>query len=106
MRKLKYDFMEKELLDAIGLKEIPKYSNWTKTLLSLDRLAKALSIFPWSDDEYVLSSLFRNSSYEAKSIGRSLHINIPEPTHYPGKQFFSPFALGILSILNRLKKGG
>ena len=97
---------KKELLHAIGLKEMPNYLNWTRTFLLLDGLAKALSIPPWSDDEYLLSSLFRDSFNEAKSIGRSLHINTPEPTHYPGKQFFSPFALGILSILNRLRKGG
>lgn len=96
---------KKELLDAIGLKEMPNYLNWTRTFLLLGRLAKALSISPWSDDEYLLSSLFRDSFDEAKSIGRSLHINAPEPTHYPGKQFFSPFALGVLTILNRLKKG-
>jgi hypothetical protein len=105
MRKLKYDFMEKELLYAIGLKEMPNHLNWTRTFLLLGRLAKALSIPPWSDDEYLLSSLFRDSLSETKSIGRSLHINTPEPTHYPGKQFFSPFALGVLSILNRLTKG-
>ncbi len=97
---------KKELLHAIGLKEMPNYLNWTRTFLLLDRLAKALSIPPWCDDEYLLSSLFRDSFNEAKSIGRSLHINTPEPTHYPGKQFFSPFALGVLSILNRLKRGG
>jgi hypothetical protein len=78
---------KKELLHAIGLKEIPSYLNWTKTFLLLGRLAKALSISPWSEDEYLLSSLFRDSFNE-------------------GKQFFSPFALVVLSILNRLRKGG
>ena len=106
MRKLKYDFMEKELLYAIGLKEMPNYLNWTRTFLLLDRLAKALSSLPWSDDEYLLSSLFRDSFNEAKSIGKSLHINTPEPAHYPGKQFFSPFALGVLNILKRLARDG
>jgi hypothetical protein len=96
---------KKELLHAIGLKEMPNYLNWTRTFLFLDRLAKALSISPWSDDEYLLSSLYRDSFNEAKSIGRFLHINTPEPIHYPGKQFFSPFALGVLRILNRLSKG-
>ena len=96
---------KKELLHAIGLKKMPNYLNWTRTFLLLDRLAKALSVPPWSDDEYLLSSLFRDSFNETKSIGRWLRINIPEPTHHPGKQFFSPFALGVLSILNRLRKG-
>jgi len=97
---------KKELLHTIGLKGTPNYLNWTRTFLLLGRLAKALSIPPWSDDEYLLSSFFRDSLNEAKSIGRLLRINIPEPTHYPGKQFFSPFALVLLRILNKLRKSG
>ena len=96
---------KKELLHAIGLKEIPKYLNWTKTFLFLDRLAKALSISPWCDDEYLLSSLFRDLFIEGKSTGKSLNINIPEPVHYAGKQYFYPFALGILRILKKLTRG-
>ena len=97
---------KKELLPAIGLKEIPKYLNWTKTFLFLDRLTKALSISPWCDDEYLLSSLFRDLFIEGKSIGKSLNINIPEPFHYLGTQYFSPFALGVLSIVKKLTGGG
>ena len=96
---------KKELLRAIGLKEIPKYLNWTKTFLFLDRLTKALSIAPWCDDEYLLSSFFRDLFIEGKSIGKSLNINIPEPVHYAGKQYFYPFALGILRILKKLTRG-
>jgi hypothetical protein len=96
---------KKELLHAIGLKEMPTYLNWTRTLLLLDRLAKALSVPPWSDDEYLLSSLFKDSFNETKSVGRLLRINIPEPGHYPGKTFFSPFASGVLDILKRLARG-
>jgi len=95
-----------ELIHAIGLKEIPNYLNWTRTFLFFDRLAKALSTPPWSDDEYLLSSLFRDLFNESKSIGKFLNINIPDPDHYPGKQYFSPFALGILSILKKLTRDG
>jgi hypothetical protein len=97
---------EKELLHAIGLREIPNYLNWTKTFLFLDRLTKALSISPWCDDEYLMSSLFRDLFNESKSIGKSLNINIPEPAHFLGKQYFPPFALGILNILKKLTRGG
>jgi hypothetical protein len=97
---------KKELLYAFGLKEISKYINWTRTFLLLDRLSKALSTRPWSDDEYLLSSLFRDLFNESKSIGKSLGINMPEPAHYPGKQYFPPFAIGVLSILKKLTKGG
>jgi hypothetical protein len=94
-----------ELVHAIGLKKIPNYLNWTRTFLFFDRLEKALSILPWSDDEYLLSSLFRDLFNESKSIGKSLNINIPEPAHYPGKQYFSPFASGVFTILKKLTKG-
>jgi hypothetical protein len=96
---------KEELSQAIGLKEIPKYINWTKTFLLFDQLSKALSTPPWSDDEYLLSSLFRDLYKESASIGRSLHVNIPEPTHSPGKQYFSPFASGILNIGKKLTRG-
>lgn len=95
-----------ELFDATGLKEIANYLNWTRTFLLLDRLEEALSISPWSDDEYLLSSLFRDLFIEGKSIGKLLNINIPEPFHYLGKQYFSPFASGVLSILKKLTRGG
>jgi len=91
-----------ELLYAFGLKEIPKYINWTRAFLFLDRISKGLSTSPWSDDEYLLCSLFRDLFNESKSIGKSLGIIMPEPAHYPGKQYFSPFALGVLGILKKL----
>ncbi len=96
---------KEELFQAIGLKEIPKYLNWTKTYLLFDQLSKTLSTPPWSDDEYLLSSLFRDLYKGSLSIGRSLHVNIPEPTHSPGKKYFSPFASGILNIGKMLTKG-
>jgi len=97
---------KQKLLQAFGLRKIPIYINWTKTFLFLDRLAKALLIPPWSDDEYLLSSLFRDLFSKSQSIGKSLNINIPEPAHYLGKQYFSPFALGVLSMLNKLTGDG
>jgi hypothetical protein len=80
--------------------------NWVKAFLLSDRLAKALSTPPWSNDEYLLPSFFRDLFNEGKSVGKSLNINIPEPIHYSGKQYFSPFALGILSILKKLIRSG
>ena len=104
---LRYSLNRKdELLYAFGLKETRKYINWTRTFLLLDRLSKALSTPPWSDDEYLLSSLFRDFFDESKLIGKSLGVNMPEPAHYPGKQYFSPFALGVVGILKKLSKGG
>jgi hypothetical protein len=99
-----YLIRKKELLSAVGLKGIPSYLNWTRTFVVLDRIAMALSTPPWSEDEYLLSSLFRDFSKEVKSIGRFLNIKIPEPAAYLGKQYFVPFALGVLKILKQLRR--
>lgn len=97
---------KKELLHALGLKEIPNYLNWTRTFLFLNRLAKALSTPPWSEDEYLLSSFFRDLFKESKLIGKSLNLDIPEPVQHPGKGYFSPYASGILRLLRRLSGRG
>jgi hypothetical protein len=94
----------KELLAAIGVKEMPSYLNWTKTFILLDRMAMALSTSPWSEDEYLLSSLFRDFSREAKSIGGALDIKVPEPASYLGREYFAGFALWVLKILKQLRR--
>ncbi len=99
-----YLIRKKELLSAVGLKGMPSYLNWTRTLIFLDRLRMALSTSPWSEDEYLLSSLFRDFSGEAKSIGRVLDIKVPDPVSYLGKKYFGPFALGVLNILKQLRR--
>ena len=93
-----------------GFRVKPGMTNKAKRFLIhytsvLGRLTKALSTPPWSEDEYLLSSFFRDLFNESKSIGKSLNINIPEPVHYAGKQYFYPFALGILRILKKLTRG-
>jgi hypothetical protein len=97
-----YLIRKKELLSAIGVKGLPNYLNWAKTFIFLDRLATALSTPPWSEDEYLLSSLFRDFSGEAKSIGRVLSIKVPEPGSYSGKLYFGPFALAVLKMIKQL----
>ena len=105
-KKAAYYFLRrrKEFLGGLGLKEVADYLNWTRTFLLLGRLAKALSSPGLSQDEYLLSSLFRDYLNEAKSLGLSLKIAIPDPDLYPGKRYFAPFATALLSILRELKK--
>jgi len=66
----------------------------------------ALSTSPWSEDEYLLSSFFRDISREAKSIGGFLNVKVPEPVFYLGKQYFYPLASWALKILKQLKQHG
>jgi len=95
---------KKEWLAAIGLKATPNYMNWTRNFLFLNQLAIGLSTPPWSGDEYLLSSFFRDLFNKAESIGRILGIKLPEPASYSGQQYFSPFSLCILSMLKKMRK--
>ncbi len=94
---------ESEWLNVLGLKEKPGYLNWVRTFLVLDQLGKALSASPWSDDEYLLSSLFRDLLPEVRLIGKPLKVRVPEPDSYPGAQYLEPFGRAVLDILGGLK---
>jgi hypothetical protein len=75
---------KKELLHAIGLKEMPDYLNWTRTFLLL-ATAKAICIL-WSDDEYLLP--FLDSFTKPNHLGdRSVSIFLTQ--RITRQQFFS-----------------
>jgi hypothetical protein len=104
-RSAQYFLQKKEeLLRTIGCKELPAYINWVRTFLWLDQIAKALSTPPWSEDEYLMSSFFREILDEVKATARTLNIIVPEPALYPGKEYFVPFGMGVLEMLKQLKK--
>jgi hypothetical protein len=95
-----------EWLDLLGLREIPPYLNWVQVFHFLGQIMKAISVSPWSEDEYMLSSLFRDLLDEAKHMRKYVHVSVPEPNQYPGSRYFFPFATAILDIIERLKGGG
>ncbi len=92
-------------LHALGLERVPSYVNWTQIFIFLNRILKALSVPPWCEDEYMLSSFFRDMLNDAKRVGKYLGVSIPEADQYPGASYFSPFALKVLEVVECLKKG-
>ena len=94
-----------EWLDLLNLRKMPAYLNWVQVFHFLSQILKALSVSPWSEDEYMLSSLFRDLLDEAKHMRKYLHVSVPEPNQYPGSRYLVPFATAILDILERLKDG-
>jgi DNA-binding MarR family transcriptional regulator len=95
-----------EWLDLLSLREMPTYLNWVQVFRFLGQILKALSVSPWSEDEYMLSSLFRDLLDEAKHMRKYVHVSVPEPNQYPGSRYLVPFATAILDIIERLKGGG
>ncbi len=100
--------MEKrvEWLNLLNLRKMPAYLNWVQVFHFLGQILKVLSVSPWSEDEYMLSSLFRDLLDEAKHMRKYLHISISEPNQYPGSRYFVPFARTILDIIEMLKGHG
>lgn len=96
---------KQEWFQLLGLKErvMPAYINWAKTFKLLDTIAKTLSESEYSNDEYLLSSFFRDILNEARSVAKPMRIQFPELFSYPGAEYFSPFAETILEMVNVLK---
>ena len=103
----KYVLMEKaKWARFLGL-DLKRYGylNWTRTFLFLDRLARLLVTPPWSGDDYLLSSGFRDLEKEAKRVGYDLNVPVPETGAYPGAGYFEPFASAALEMLSRILAG-
>ena len=92
-----------EWLNLLDLRKMPAYLNWVQTFHLFNQILKVLSVSPWSEDEYMLSSLFRDLLDEAKHMRKYLNVPFPEPDQYPGARYFSPFAVRILDAIERLK---
>lgn len=89
---------------TFGLKEKPRYLNWVKLFMQLDSVAKVLQTSPWSDDIYLLSSLFRDLADDMRIIEKQLKLAIPQPTLHPGAQYFEPFANSIIHLFEQLRQ--
>ncbi len=92
---------KKYWLKILGVRRPPKYLNWARTFLVLDMILKE-ALIPHYNNEYLLSSLFRDIINEIKFIGQSLNIDIPDPDSYPGDKYFNPFVNILFNIIDRL----
>ncbi|MFQ5638403.1 MAG: hypothetical protein ACE5IR_10465 [bacterium] len=69
----------------------------------LDSIVKALQTSPWSEDIYLLSSLFRDLVDEMRIFEKQLNIAIPQPNIYPGEEYFAPFAKSLFDLFKQLE---
>lgn len=92
-----------EWLETLAVKTAPPYFPWPRAFHFLNHVFSALSLPPWSENEYALSSLFRNILDETKKTGIFLKVGFPDPAQYPGEEYFYPFAEKIMELLTRLK---
>jgi DNA-binding MarR family transcriptional regulator len=93
---------KKEWTNLLDLRKMPAYLNWVEIFRFLCEIMKVLSISPWSEDEYMLSSLFRDLLDEPKRMRKYLPVSFPDPNQHPGSNYYVPFATAILNIVRRL----
>lgn len=89
-------------LEALGLKSVQGFLNWNQAFPCLDLIFKAIYADPWSEDEYLLSSFFRDILNDASKLGENLGVRFPAPDQYPGAEFFSPFGQKIIEVVDLL----
>lgn len=88
-----------DLTKMLKLQSIPHYINWVLTFHFFDRILKALNIEPWSKDEYLLSSFFRDILDQAKLIGRPIEVSFPDSKLYKGSNYLYPFATKVIELI-------
>ena len=86
----------------IKLQNIPRYTNWVLTFHFFTRILKALSTEPWSSDEYLLSSFFRDILAQAKFIERYFDVSFSDSNLHKGSEYFYPFATDVIEMLKKI----
>jgi hypothetical protein len=89
---------------AKNIKIRGRYVNWCRVFYFLSRLLTFASTEPWANDAYLLSSLFRDVSGEAARIGRYFNILLPENNLFKGENLFSPFAVALFKMLDKINE--
>jgi hypothetical protein len=95
---------KKGIMELLFPEKIPSYINWYEIFFFFSKLYKALNNSKYSNDKYMLSSLFRNMQDKAKSIGRIFNVTFPEDKLYEGTSFFKPFTSRMIDIIDRIKE--
>ena len=93
-----------QLAEAVGWKQGLEFANWIRAFHLWARILKALHTKPWCEDEYLLSSFFRDVSGDAGLVGRSVKVSISDARLYEGTEYFAPFAGNMMEVLRSLAR--
>ena len=93
---------EQGFIKMLKLENVLHYINWVRTFLFFARILNALHTKPWSEDEYLLSSFFRDILGEAKIVGRSVDVSFPDGNLYKGSEYLHPFTTEVMKLLRKI----
>ena len=85
----------------LGLSGTTGYINWVRTLVLLGRLT-LVAESSIGNDEYLMSSFFRDLTPEADGVARSVGVALPDESEYTGAGYFGPFAEAALKMAESL----
>lgn len=86
----------------LGVSKKLIFINWISVFHLFCRITLALEKPPWADDEYLLSSIFRDFLDDARPIARQLGLDVPEPTLYEGAKYFGPISVFLIRVVRTL----
>jgi len=87
---------------ALPFSGLPLYINWIRGFSVLDRIFTAIESDPYSNDRYLLSSVFRDALPEARVLAGTIEISLSDDRLHQGADYFEVFSSDILGILERL----
>ncbi len=100
-----YSLAEKtKWFSLLELDKSSLFLNWIYTFHVLGKITMALNKQPWAKDNYLMASLFREVTPDLRHMAKQLKISLPEPTRYPGAEFFEPFSRALLRFVSALTK--
>ncbi len=111
---------EKGFYPDIGKSPLPPFISWGRVFLLFHKIWNAIEMESWKNDEYMISSFFRNIFDEVQEIAiqvRNVSMNVHNkqlwtvanqlttcfPERFgPGKRYFSPFAESLAEFMRNL----
>ena len=79
------------------------FLNWGRTLCVFGMVVQALHTPPWSGDEYLFSSFFRDIYDELSVVVTPLDMVVPDSGGSPGEQLFSSMAERTLALIREVQ---
>lgn len=89
-------------IQALEIDQPSIYINWPRIFMFLDRLALGLEDPQLQNDQYLLSSFFRDLTPDARYAASVTSVKLPHEKSLPGQAYFEPFAECVLQIVEKL----
>jgi hypothetical protein len=81
---------------------LPRYTNWIHGFLLLGKISAAIDTEPFSSDQYLLSSFFRDLIPDARILAGTVGLSFSDDRLHEGSDYFEVFSTELLDVLDGL----